>query len=88
MMNDGILVKLAERGKGIDHDMLVKRDEEAGKYHSLYNSRSFVPAGVHAIFPLTATRFEFKHYPPHFLCREKEDPTYSRVWCFEVCGYL
>ena len=67
MMNHGIVVKLAERGKGIDHDM------------------SFVPAGVHAIFPLTATRFEFKHYPPHFLCREEEDTTYSRVWCFEEC---
>uniref|UniRef100_A0A914M7U1 Uncharacterized protein n=1 Tax=Meloidogyne incognita TaxID=6306 RepID=A0A914M7U1_MELIC len=33
---------------------------------------------------LTATRFEFKHYPPHFLCREEEE-SYSRVWCFEKC---
>ncbi|KAL7070377.1 hypothetical protein ACQ4LE_010351, partial [Meloidogyne hapla] len=66
MLNNGILVKLAERNKGIDHDM------------------SFVPAGVHAIIQLTATRFEFKHYPPHFLCREEEE-SYSRVWCFEKC---
>ncbi|KAL3081310.1 hypothetical protein niasHT_039787 [Heterodera trifolii] len=68
MLNDGVVVKLAERGKGIDHDM------------------SFVPSGVHAIFPLTATRYEFKNYPPHFKCRE-DDPSgvYSRVWCFEDC---
>jgi hypothetical protein len=38
MMNDGILVKLAERGKGIDHDMLVKRDEEAGNYTVPYHT--------------------------------------------------
>ncbi|KAF7629299.1 hypothetical protein Mgra_00009194 [Meloidogyne graminicola] len=67
MLNNGILVKLAERNKGIDHDM------------------SFVPAGVHAIIQLRATRFEFKHYPPHFLCREEEEESYSRVWCFEKC---
>ncbi|CAK5078313.1 unnamed protein product [Meloidogyne enterolobii] len=66
MLNNGILVKLAERNKGIDHDM------------------SFIPAGVHAMIQLTATRFEFKHYPPHFLCREEEE-SYSRVWCFEKC---
>uniref|UniRef100_A0A915DCS5 Uncharacterized protein n=1 Tax=Ditylenchus dipsaci TaxID=166011 RepID=A0A915DCS5_9BILA len=40
MLNNGIAVKLAERNRGIDHDL------------------SFIPAGVHAIMPLSATRYD------------------------------
>ncbi|VDM77961.1 unnamed protein product [Strongylus vulgaris] len=46
MLNDGIIVKLAERGKGIDNDL------------------TFIPSGVHAIMPLSATQYEFMNDPP------------------------
>ncbi|VDM44182.1 unnamed protein product [Toxocara canis] len=67
MLNDGIAVKLAERSRGIDHDL------------------TFIPSGVHAIMPLSATKYEFMNDPPRYMCEEDADPTYSRVWCFEVC---
>jgi hypothetical protein len=49
------------------------------------NDITFIPAGVHAILPLTATRYEFKDDPPRYSCDKDVDNTYSRVWCFEVC---
>ncbi|KAL6724395.1 hypothetical protein Aduo_019288 [Ancylostoma duodenale] len=67
MLNDGIVVKLAERGKGIDNDL------------------TFIPSGVHAIMPLSATQYEFMNDPPRYECEEDSDGTYSRVWCFEFC---
>lgn len=46
---------------------------------------SFIPAGVHAIIPLSATRYEFINDPPRILCEKDVDPSFSRVWCFDYC---
>lgn len=40
--------------------------------------------GVHAIMPLSATRYEFINNPPRYKCEKHIKSTYSRVWCFEV----
>ncbi|CAJ0933694.1 unnamed protein product, partial [Mesorhabditis belari] len=65
--NDGIIVKLVEKGMGIDNDF------------------TFVPTGVHAIFPITAVKYEFMNDPPKYMCQEESNYTYSSVYCFEEC---
>jgi len=67
MLNDGILVKLAEPNHGIDHDI------------------TFIPAGTHAIMPLSATLYDFINDPPRYSCIDKSDANYSRLLCFEEC---
>uniref|UniRef100_A0A0N5ATV6 Amiloride-sensitive sodium channel n=1 Tax=Syphacia muris TaxID=451379 RepID=A0A0N5ATV6_9BILA len=46
---------------------------------------TFIPTGVHALMPLSATRYEFMSDPPRYMCLEKADDNYSNLWCFEVC---
>lgn len=46
--NDGIAVKLVERGRGIDYDL------------------KFISAGVHAVMPLHAVKYDFMNDPPRF----------------------
>lgn len=67
MLNDGILVKLAEPNHGIDHDI------------------TFIPAGTHAIMPLSATVYDFINDPPRYSCIDKSAANYSRLLCFEEC---
>ncbi|KAI1732128.1 amiloride-sensitive sodium channel domain-containing protein [Ditylenchus destructor] len=61
MLNNGVAVKLAERNRGIDHDL------------------SFIPAGVHAIMPLSATRYEFIDDPPRYNYNRIENVVPLRV---------
>ncbi|CAJ0583035.1 unnamed protein product, partial [Mesorhabditis spiculigera] len=65
--NDGVIVKLVEQGRGIDHDF------------------TFVPPGVHAVFPISAVKYEFMHDPPAYMCQEQTNQSYSKVYCFEKC---
>ncbi|PAV73816.1 hypothetical protein WR25_05123 isoform B [Diploscapter pachys] len=46
---------------------------------------SLIPAGVHAIIPLTATRYDFMNDPPRYECEEDPLDTYSSLHCFESC---
>ncbi|VDK42529.1 unnamed protein product [Anisakis simplex] len=57
----------------------------AERSRGIDNDLTFIPSGVHAIMPLSATKYEFMNDPPRYMCEEDADPTYSRVWCFEVC---
>ncbi|PAV84359.1 hypothetical protein WR25_20814 [Diploscapter pachys] len=46
---------------------------------------SLIPAGVHAIIPLTATRYDFMNDPPRYECEEDPFDAYSSLHCFESC---
>uniref|UniRef100_A0A7E4ZVR6 Acid-sensing ion channel 1 n=1 Tax=Panagrellus redivivus TaxID=6233 RepID=A0A7E4ZVR6_PANRE len=46
---------------------------------------TFIPAGVHAILPLSATFYDFINDPPRYACLEKPHDHYGALWCFEYC---
>lgn len=53
--------------------------------HGIDHDITFIPAGTHAIMPLSATLYDFINDPPRYSCIEKSDSNYSRLLCFEEC---
>ncbi|GMT36204.1 hypothetical protein PFISCL1PPCAC_27501, partial [Pristionchus fissidentatus] len=49
------------------------------------NDLSFVPAGVHSLISITATKYSFLNDPPKYTCEEGDNRNYSRVWCYDAC---
>jgi hypothetical protein len=85
MLNDGIAVMYV-MGRVImptNAQLLPFRLVERGM--GIGHDLSFIPSGVHAIIPLSATRYEFINDPPRILCEKDVDPSFSRVWCFDYC---
>ncbi|KAE9556176.1 hypothetical protein FO519_000664 [Halicephalobus sp. NKZ332] len=66
----------------LNDGILVKLTEPN---HGLDHDITFIPAGTHAIMPLSATVYDFIDDPPRYSCFDKGDSNYSRLVCFERC---
>ncbi|CAJ0962408.1 unnamed protein product, partial [Mesorhabditis belari] len=67
----------------VPNDGLIIRLVEKGL--DIDNDLTFVPIGVHALFPITAVKYEFMNDPPKYTCHEEGNKTYSSVYCLEEC---
>lgn len=91
MINDGLAVKLAERNRGADRDLtfiptgILLVNLFFLRVLPIKKSKlSLTSLGVHALMPLSATRYEFMSDPPRYMCIENANDNYSNLWCYEV----
>lgn len=78
--NEGIVVKMADSGRGLGHDVIYVAPgrEWAQKSKHLPN------VGEHKVISLKPTYFNFVNDPPRFECNVNAGPEYSKGWCIEV----